>query len=179
MIAVVNGRSNEPRGLDSLTVFGQVWRSNDYFDCDYDALSKSVKRNLPKGYRIDGMTTYEGLRYGENNYYIIYYSSGTEVGFDHQGHWLYLYKRDSVTLDELEQVTGSKRVYKAVVKDMAARGRDFPRYGWIQAVERVKDCFVLEVSYYPSKSHDTEGNANDMYARYTIDKKGCVIGIIH
>lgn len=179
MIAAVDGRSNEPQGLDSLAVFGWAGGSRDYFDCDYDALPKTVRRNLPKEYRIDGMTNYEGLRHKGKSYYSIYYSNGAEVGFDHRGHLLYLCKRDSVTLEELERVTGSKRVYEAVVKDMAARGRDFQRYGCIHSVESVKDCFVIEVTYYPSKSPYAEGNANDMYARYTIDKKGRVVGIIH
>lgn len=178
-IKYVDGRSKEPRGLDSLSFFGWLGGAKEYFDCDYDELPQIVRRHLPKEYHIDGMTTYDGFRYEGNNHYIIYYSNGTEVGFDHQGHWLYLYKRDGVTLEELKRVTGSRRVYEAVVKDMAARGRDFPRYGWMQAVECVKDCFVVEVIYYPSKAPDTEGNANDMYARYTIDKKGRIVGIIH
>ena len=177
MIVWVDGRSKEPHGLDSLTVFGWMGGDIQYFDCD--VLPKAVRSHLPKEYHIDGMTQYDGFTVNGNKYYTISYSSGTEVGFDNHGRWLFLYKKDSLTQEELVRMTGSTRIYEAVVKDMAARGRDFPRYGWIQAVERVKGCFVVEVKYYPSNAPGSQGNTADMYARYTIDKKGRVIGIVH
>lgn len=178
-ITMVDGRSSEPRGLDSLSVFGWMGGDKRYFECDHEALPKAVRRNLPKAYRIDAMTTYDGFRLDGKDYYIVYYSDGTEVGLDNRGHWRYLYKRDSVTTEEMVLLTGSTGVYEAVVKDMAARGRDFRRYGWVQAVESVKDCFVVEIKYFPSNDPEATGNANDMYARYTIDPKGRIVGIVH
>lgn len=178
-IVYVDGRNKEPRGLDSLSVFGWMGGDKKYFDCDFDALPKAVRSHLPKEYHIDGMTQYDGFTVDGKKYYTISYSSGIEAGFDIQGHWLFLYKRDSLTQEELVRLTGSTQVYEAVVKDMAARGRNFSRHGWIQAAELVKECFVVEVKYYPSNDPDSQGNAADMYARYTIDKSGLVIGIVH
>ena len=178
-IKMVDGRSREPRGLDTLSIFCWIGGNKRYFDCDYDALPKSVRSRLPEAYHIDGMTTYDGFHFDGKDYYIVYYSDGTEVGLDRRGHWRYLHKRDSVTMEEISQLTGSTRVYETVVNDMAARGRDFHRYGWVQAVECVKDCFLVEVYYFPSKDLEVYGNANDMYALYTIDPQGRVVGIVH
>jgi hypothetical protein len=75
-------------------------------------------------------------------------------------------------------MTGKTKVYDAVVKEMAARGYRFPQYGNIRWVECVKNCYVVNINYFPSNDPASPGNANDMDATLIINKKGLLVDFI-
>ena len=178
MVVYVSGRAEDSHGLDSLTVFNRQDDSKEYFDCYYDDLPRNVQHNLPKEYPIDMLTKYDAFKYKGNNYYTVSYSNGAKVGFNHLGQWLSLYRWQGITQEEMSRVTGTTRVYDAIVKEMEARGRNFQLYGQVRWVERVKNYFVVNICYFPSNDPSVSDNAGDMTATLTIDKKGHVVAFI-
>ena len=178
MVVYVSGRNEDSHGLDSLTVFNRQDDSKEYFDCYYDDLPRNVQHNLPKEYPIDMLTKYDAFKYKGNNYYTVSYSNGAKVGFNHLGQWLSLYRWQGITQEEMKRMTSTTRVYDAIVREMAARGRNFSRYGQVRWVERVKNYFVVNICYFPSNDPSVSDNAGDMTATLTIDKKGHVVAFI-
>lgn len=178
----VDGRSNEPRGIKNNVFIDRHDVPKAYFKCYYDDLPQAVRRQLSFiEYRRDCMTDYQRLEILGKTYYLVSFSNGATVGFDRRGRWLYIGKHYvlGLELDELLRFTGDSAVYDAVVRDMAARGRDFKRYGRVYGVERVKGCFVVSVYYSPHSEYNYYETPFSMSARYTIDKQGRIIGIAH
>lgn len=171
-VTYVGGRSREPQGLDSLSIFGRWSEEKEYFKCYYGDLPRAVRRHIPKEHSIDCLTRYEAFRYRGEDYYTISFSDGTELGFDRRGHLLYLFRRGGLTQQDLKKMTGSTRVTEAVVREVTARGCDFSYYSSVKSIERVRDCFVVSASFPVSGMSDFLTVAN-----ITIDKHGRSVGI--
>lgn len=172
-VTYVGGRSREPQGLDSLSIFGRWSEEKEYFKCYYGDLPKAVRRHIPKNHSIDCLTRYEAFRYRDEDYYTISFSDGAELGFDRRGHLLYLFRRGGLTQQDLKKMTSSTRVTEAVVREVTARGCDFSYYSSVKSIERVKDCFVISASLPVPSMSDFLTVAN-----ITIDKHGRFVGIV-
>lgn len=175
-VMYVESRNREPQVLGNGLFI--TYRSDAHFDCYYEDLPIIVRNHLPKEYPIDMLTKYNGFKYEGHDYYIISYSNGYEIGFNSCGQWIFLLRRQGITQEDVQRMTGKTKVYDAVVREMVAHGYQFPKYGHIRWVECVKGCYVVNIRYTPSNDPASPGNANDMDASLTIDKNGFLVDFI-
>lgn len=190
-IHMVEGRNDEPRGLYGKTLFQIGWPIQE--SCSFEQLPIAVKKAILSQMDTIGVTEYqhfstkyiwtyrekkdgsgvsERKRYKRGDYYRLY-SDTICRGFDAKGRMVYIGNEYLGCLDQacLSHITEIDTIMEAIGQDLAARGRDFDKYGCIQWVEQVGDHYVLAVIYDPPVSADF------LWAFYTFDRNGRMEGV--
>ena len=191
-IYFVKGRSKVPQGLYRNTFFkeyyyqtekeisfGQLPTALRAVAVQFDTSKIETFRRFSPYYwkyrqnRDGSITNIRKKR--KSGYFYRVYTDSLCYGFDAKGRLLYVGCRDEweghLSSEALNRFSGMDKMLTAVDQDMAERGRNFQKYGFVNWVERVGQCHVLSVRYFGPVETD------DLRIYYTFDASGALVGI--
>jgi hypothetical protein len=191
-IYFVNGRSKVPQGLYRNTFFNEHYYLTEK-EISFEQLPSALqavamqfdtskietfRRFSPYYWKYrqnrDGSITNIRKKQKPGSFYRVYTDSLC-YGFDAKGRLRYVGHWDEwegrLTSEALNHFSGIDKMLAAVNQDMTERGRNFPKYGFVNWIERVEEYYVLSVYYFGPV------RADHLRLYYTFDKSGSLIGI--